>query len=305
MILDALIVTFAFYGVYGWLCGIECGLGLLRLLPRSSLTKQGLRLFTPAWELTHVFLLAGILACFTVFHAGFDTIFRAVMASLLVGLAAIILRIFLVMYMSLGTVKVGLTWLNLLFSAVSFLVPLSFGSAGVLMLTGHNFWQTTTGWFMIGSLVIGLLALAVAFVYYVVGQTPHDRLHQVSRWLNISLAVIVLSLLQLAVARHSGHLVSRPYLYFLLTTLLVLVWQVGLLVSARERYMFVLLSIFAVTTPVLLAWANWPYLLFPQGPVRTAYSPHGYGAVICLALVLLFLIFATGLLAWRLRYRVK
>lgn len=186
------------------------------------------------------------------------------------------------------------------FSMLSFLCPLGFGLASVVLLTGHHFWQSATGWVMAASLALGVLALALSFVYFVVGQTPHDRLHQVSRWLNISLSVLLAIGLQLTLPA-GNHLRTGAFTVFIVIACGITLVQLVSWLTARERYMWWFMSLLGMGAPVLLALANRPYLLFPNVQVQEAYSAETYGVnmAVSLVLVLVVVIWLVVLLAKR------
>jgi cytochrome bd-type quinol oxidase subunit 2 len=294
MIVLSLIITFLLFGIYGWTSAVECGISFLRLLPSSTFTKQGLRLFRPMWEVTNVFLLLGITAFVAFFSSGRKAVFHRVVISLIAGLIAIVVRSGLVLWLYYTKQRTGLRWQNLLFSIASFAVPISFGTTGVTLITGMAFWRSTAGWVMVTSLSLGLLALGVSFVYYVVGQTPHDRLHLVSRWLNVGLSAIVAIGLQLAVIQRTTRLQEAPFSLFIGFAAFGLLVQAGLWLGARERYMWWYFSLFAVVTPLLLGLANRPYLLYSSVKVHDAY---GATLTVVLGVVLVAILAGFGFFA--------
>lgn len=288
------------FGVYGWLCGIECGISLMRLLPSSTLTRHGLSLFTPIWEVTNVFLVLGFAGFAILFSHGVVTIGKAVLPSLVLGLVLLFIRACLVLYLSYGKARTGLTWANVLFVLVSFGVPLSFGAVGAHLLLGNSFWQSSTGWLMILALALGLAALALSFVYFVIGRTPHDRLHIFSRFLNILLCVVMAIALQVWAAHHTLRFVHAPYIDFMIFLAFLVILQIALWRSARERYMWWYLSALALIAPTLLVLANRPYLMYPNVRLGDAYSATAHSGWLAFGLMTVFLIAVVGLglLGW-------
>jgi len=301
MINTALLIIFVCLGIYGWLCGVGCGVAMLRLLPSSSLIRQALRLFSPAWELVNLVLLLGAAAFILLFGNNIDGLQHAVQPGLVLGMALLMVRVLLVVYMSLTHKRTGLTGWNLLFGGLSFAVPLCFGAVGSRLLIGQVFWLSPTGWATMVVLLLGLLALGVGFVYFVVGQTPHDRLRQVSRLATIALVLVVVAWLGVTVAHFTPHVLSLPFTYFEYASIFLLVCQLGLGLIARERYMWWLLSAYAVAAPVLLSLANRPYLDFPQVTLDAAQTgAHAAAEVVGLAIALPVVLLVLGLIAWRL-----
>ena len=258
-----LIITACLFGLFGWMSAVECGVSFLRLLPSSTFTKQGLRLFSPAWELVHLYVLLGGVTFLSQSTRPHTAVFERITASVIVGIAVVFLHVILLIGLRYAKKRTGLTWLNLLFSATSFAVPLSLGSSGIKLLTGQYFWQTLSGWLMILCMALGLVAMALSFVYFVVGQTPHDRLHQVSRWLNVGFGASVVLIFELVVLRQLDRLQVGPTNLLVALAGFIVVLQTGLWFGARERYMWWYLSVFGALTPLLLALANRPYIYYP------------------------------------------
>jgi hypothetical protein len=258
-----IIIICILFGLYGWTAAVECGVSFLRLLPRSTFTKQGLRLFRPMWRLTSLYLLLSCAVFGALFYRTSSQVLRSLGFSLLVGFLALLLRAGFILFLFHTKARTGLTWQNLVLSVLSFIVPASFGVAGIMALTGRAFWGTATGWLMLICLLWGLIAMALSFVYFVVGRTPHDRLHQVSRWLNVGFGVAVTIGLQRMVWRQFVHLHATSFVLFVAAAGFIVLLQAGLWFAARERYMWWYLSLFSVTTPLLFELANRPFLLYP------------------------------------------
>lgn len=239
-----------------------------------------------------MFLVFGAAGVYLIFGHQLSKAVTSVRAGLLVALAVIIARILLAVYLWTSKAKSGFTWRNLLYNLVNFAAPMSLGAVGIHLITGRHFWQTPTGLIMTASLLIGLLAMSVSFVYFIVGQTPHGRLHQLSRWLNVLLAVS-LGLILLSVSWHSHHLRSLALAYLVMFGVAMAAVQFILWLGARERYMFWFVSGLALATPPLLALANSPYLAFPILPLVWAYRLAsdelalglGLGAVLVICIV--------------------
>lgn len=300
MVVLSLVMVSALFGVYGWLCAVECGISLMRLLPSSTLIRHGLSLFTPIWEITNVFLVLGFAGFAILFSRGVLSIGKAVLPSLIVGLALLLVRACLVLYLSYGKARTGLTWLNLLHVLVSFGVPLSFGAVGVHLLLGTSFWQSMAGQLMWIALSIGLLALALSFVYFVIGRTPHDRLHVLSRGLNFLLCIVMAAALQVWAGSHALHFIHTPYIDFMIFLGFLVFLQIALWRSARERYMWWYMSALAIIAPTLLVLANRPYLMYPSVRLNSAYGAAAHNPALVVSLLIIFpvMLFGLGVFGW-------
>lgn len=303
MSLASLIVIFLLLGMYGWLAAVECGFGLLRLLPSSTLTRHALKLCQPAWEaMGLLFLLTGMAGLFVVFRHGWVGIVGTVLPSVVAGVIVVVARFVVLTFMYWRKAKTGLTLLNWLFLVVSLMVPLSFGVASIHLLTGHSFWQTRSGWLLAAMLVVGLCALMLSFTYYVIGQTPRGRLQFLARWLNLLLCLLSTVVLVWVSVHNLPHLLTPSLGWFIGILGFIGVLQLVTWVTKRDRYMWWYLSVVAVLSPMLLMLANRPYLAYPHYTLAAAYGDKPYGLAEVFLLVLLLILLAAGLaaLSWRL-----
>lgn len=300
----SLILIFLLLGIYGWLSAIEFAISLLRLLPSSTATRHSLRLFSPRWEAANVFLLLGLGGFAIFFNGSLATVILATLPFLAAGAVALTLRLGLIFLLTYGKYRTGLRWSNIFFAVTSFAVPLCLGAIGIRLLTGHHLWQTLGGWALIVSLAFGLLAMAMAYIYYSIGLTPHGRIQILSRWLNALFCISVALVLQQLILARQPHLLATPFAGFVLLIAFVVLWQAMLWYSARDRYMWWYLSLVGIGSPVLLALANHPYLMYPQVSLKDAYSAANYHwlAALGLYLVLPLLLAGFGALTWRLMH---
>lgn len=303
MIVASLVLVFALFGVYGWLCGVESGLAVLRLLPGSVLTRHALKLLTPVWELANIVLILGFLSLVVLFPHAWSGATEVLVPSLIVGAVALGLRIIMVLVLWYTRAPIGVRqWYNWLFLAVNLAVPISFGAAGIRLLTGHGVWESLPGGLLMITLCVALAAMALSYVYYVVGHTPRGRLRFVTRWLNIFLCVLGTVVLNRVSAHGSPHLLSVPFVGFMGLFALIIVCQLVLQLLHQERYIWRYISVVAIASPVFLALSNRPYLAFPSRTLTAAYGTHTHGVLVLLGLsaVAIIMLVALGVLAWSL-----
>ena len=302
MVTLSLVVIALLFGVYGWLCGVGCGLSLIRLLPHSTLTRHALTFFRPLWEVTNIFLLLGIGGFVLLYHNAWTSVSKVAVPSLIAGGIALALRIALTLWIHYTKARVGPTGRNLLLVIATFAVPLCFGAVGIRLLIGAPFWDKLTGWFLLLSLFVGFVALALGYVYFVVGQTPHGRIRALSRWSNIALFIVTTIGLQNIISHRFSHLLTLPFIYAMLLLSLTIIWQLALWYSARDRYMWWYISAVGIMSPLLFMLANRPYLYFPTIRLQDVYGSSGHPSTVVWTLSVVFpvLLVVTGLLAWNL-----
>lgn len=298
--MEALLILVALtIGIYGWLSSIELGVSLIRLLPSSTLTRHGLRLFAPRWEVAHFFLILAVAEAMVFFGNGVHEVTKGAPIGLSIGATALVMQIFLRNYLFYNKAKTGLKWKNVLFFLVSYIKPLSFSAVGVKLLTGHNFWQLPTGWAMMAAMVVVLMASAMSFVYYLVGHTPQGRIQAASRILNIAFCGLTAIALQQIIASHQPHLLNRPFVYLMIVVAFVALWQALLWISGQDRYMWWYMTLLFIFGPVFLILANKPYIIFSELTVQEAYinSTHT-GSIVGLAVLFPIMLVSFGLLMW-------
>jgi hypothetical protein len=281
-------------GFYGWLSGIEIGIGMLRLLHKTTLTRYGIGLFRPLWLVTTLFLAISIASFASFFRKDLSFFSGAIRTTLFVGIALLVIRAIAVIYIFYGKKhRSGFSAQNIVFLILSFGVPLTIGAVGVSMLSGASFWSNGTGWLLMCALFLGLLALAGAFVYFIVGLTPQGRTRTISRLLNTAFCVFVAVFVQRSLALHYAHILTLPFIIFTVLIGLIIIWQVILHLSGQERYMWFYLSLVALSAPLLLALANRPYLIYPNALVSATYSPTNIAVQVSYSIALLACIVAT------------
>jgi len=258
------LAVLAAFSLYGLLSGVELGVALLRVEPRLAPAKMSRRVFTPRWEITNVLLLVGCTGIFAVSPEAADQVVRDAWPLLLAGLMALVVRAGLLAYLFVRKSAPGELLLNYLFVAVSLVVPLSLGAAGIYTVTGSLFWQTGVGWTLFGSLLVGMLALGWSFVYYVGGGKAPQGVVVLSRLLNMTLAGVLAIVLLGVLNGGASHLFNLSYAYLAVIAAGIVLAQSMFMASGKEWRMWWCLAPIVLLAPFLLGLANYPYLIFPD-----------------------------------------
>lgn len=306
MLTLSVVIISGMVGLYGWLTCVAAGVSVLRLLPSSTFTKHGLRLFSPRWELSQLLaaaIAAGLLAVFG--HGSGAGLSSHVQQGVALIILAALLRSLLLLLLTYRRTRTGLRAINLLYCASSFLVPFLLGVLGMRVLTTTTARSTPGGWLLLVGLMVTVTALALSFVYFMVGRTPHDRLHQVSRWLNVAACASSIAAAEV-ILRQPGHRLDSPaFTAFLILLAGVAVLQAGLWFGARERYMWWYLSVCIIAAPLLGALANRPYALYPSLPLQTAYGSTTNETAVVVSAALVVVLGGIGILLWPLVHVAK
>lgn len=288
MIDASVLLASAFFALYGLAAAIECGL-VLRMLGRDQRSRA---MFTPLWEVTNVFLVFGFTLLAMLFNGALSQLSHALIATLSVALFTMLARAALVLgiFYIKDEDRVSRLLAGLL-AVATFLVPLSFGAAGIYLLTGQTFYHTLLGSLLMASTVFGLAGVGLATATR--NQTERAMLPGA-----MILAVWFLLLgcaVPLAVT-HSGSVLSQnPILAISLLSAaglaLMLLRAMGL--KLVRTWQFSLFACLAV--PILLAWANRPFLVSAKLSLVSAYGAAAYGhAIVIASLVMLPLIVLGG-----------
>lgn len=236
----------------------------MRLEPRLVPKESSKKVFTPRWEITNLLLVIGCVGMFALSPEVVDLVVQNVWPVLFVGLMALFVRAALLVYLFVHKSAPGGKMLNYLFATVSLVVPLSLGAAGIYMVTGSLFWETSVGLTLFLSLFIGMLALGSGFVYYVGRQKAPQGVVVVSRLLNMALAGVVAIVLLGVLNGGGSHLLNLSYAYLAVIAAGIVLAQSVFMASGKEWRMWWCMAAVAILSPFLLGLANYPYLIYPE-----------------------------------------
>jgi cytochrome bd-type quinol oxidase subunit 2 len=309
MITTFLVIITALFGIYFALSGMEAGIALLYLIgpgkqDKDQVSQPGLRLFTPIWEITNVFLVFGFTGLAVIFSNSLTTIAHDLLSTLIIGLIAIVLRTITVLYLFYyrGVAKLN-RWLGGFFLAVSMTVPISFGLAGIYLLTGSPFWLTDLGWFLAAILVLSSITFAVCFAYFQIKSTQavEKNLSRLMYFL-VTLYCLAASIgLQLVVKETNQiRLQSWPYDVFILLVAILALVEIVYQVTSRGKMLWTYFAGLSVISPILWALSNRPFLMYPHQYLVSSYSASAYAAIVLIALAIIapLIIVGFGLLIW-------
>ncbi len=272
-----------FFAIYGVACSIECGVAVNLLTDKKM---SGRRFFTPLWEVTNVFLVFGVTALAMLFNNSLQTLGSALFSTLIVGLAALILRACIVLTIFYWRPDKLPRWLAWIFAVSCFIIPLSFAAAGAYLLTGKLFWQSFTGWTLMFASFLGILAIGMSLID---GRRKSDF---PLKELVFTLWMIVLgSILPLSAK------ISFPSLQKLPLALLSLLCIGGLgyaltCITNPSRKLWHYAVVLGFLAPMLLAWACRPFLIYGRDTLESAFSAQSYaGAFLVGTAIILPLIF--------------
>jgi cytochrome bd-type quinol oxidase subunit 2 len=232
-------------------------------------------------------LVFGFTTIAMLFNNALQTLSQALLSTLVIGLAALIIRACSVLVIFYWRDDQLPRWLAWLFAICCFTIPLSFAAAGAYLLTGQLFWHSFTGWTLLVAAWLGLVSIGLL--------TMNPK--RSSMWLPNELVfagwmIVLGSVLPLAAKLGLAHIQKTPMLFI---SLLGIGGLTAALVSIKGsgfrlwRYAVAV----GLIAPVLLALANRPYLVGGQIKLEQAFSAASYasaflvGTAIILPLVLL------------------
>lgn len=290
-----LLIVALFFGIYGCLSGLEFGVAIARLVSnKKNANRNVANLFTPLWEITNVFLVFGFTGFTVFFNNALGPISQAILTTLSVAIIALLLRACLVLYIFYYKDTLGAHWTNLLFALCSYLVPLSFGAAGIYLLTGQLFWQSLLGWTFFAVLSLGLLSLGFGMAAYVVGQA-HPRLRYLRFQCTFLTGLAGGIVLQTLTNKYQPRLINYAFITFIGVIDLMVVVSIAFVLTRHSRALVWLMSIAAVVSPPLLALANRPYLSFPNITLAVAYGAQAYGMATLVGTAIILPVILLGL----------
>lgn len=272
-----LMIIALLFGIYGWLSSIEVGISWLRLQKSDVIdAAASRRWFTPLWEVTNVFLVFGFTGFAVIFNNSLPQVSEAVFGLGAFAIGCLLVRAATVLYLYYQHNKLGWSLANLLFAATSLLIPLTFGCMGIRLITGSSLWNNSVGMALAATLLLGILAVASSFVLFV--HRPHYSNAQ-RIWTaicTVAFAGVGTLVVQRAIVSSGSHLAGFGFLAWSGLLDFTLLFTAAVLFAHREQWLWWWLSLVAVTSPIIWAWANRPYLLYP-GLLQNAYGAQAYG----------------------------
>lgn len=281
----SLLVVALFFSLYGVLTSLETGVAILRLWPKLSVNpKATLKLFTPWWEVTNVFLVFGFTAFAMLFNNALPILSPKLLPVLAVAMVALIVRASLAIYFYYHTNTNFGKILNLLFLIANVAIPLSFAAVGIYLLSGQYFWLIPAGWLMMGASVAGLIVIGLSFSnrYLEVNQPLLQR--NLLTWLFAAWV----SLLSLGVLQLTHTELWSSYAPVILESLLVITSAIYIVLLNKRllHRAWILIALTSYIAPLLLAWANRPYLAANLISLDQAFGAKAYANALLIGLVI-------------------
>lgn len=274
----SLFIVIGLFSIYALFCAIECGISLVRLFPKlSTAPNDQIGKFLPLWEITNVFLVFSFTGFTNLFNNAIVDVSKAILPLLIVGLVSLLARPSLVLYLFYRKSPTGLTLPNILFSLACFAIPLSFVASGIYLLSGTYFWQTMPGWIIMLAGAVGLAATGLAYIISADKQTVDSKPFWIQFGLTLIWLILLGAALPLALTHPSfSHMLQPRFNTFLgLIDLCLLAFAVIVSLKTTTK-VWPIAAAFALLAPILLAWANMPYLLFPSYTVSQAFGASIY-----------------------------
>lgn len=288
-IIDAsLLIISGLFGFYALAAAVEYGI-VIKMLGRKHNYKH---MFTPLWEVTNVFLVFGFTGLSILFNSALGALSRDLLGLLSFALVAIVIRASIVLAIFYnGSSKPVPTWLTWLFGITTMLIPLVFAAAGIYLLTGQMFWQSLLGAVLFISSFVGLSSVGLNVLER--KSSRHERLPaQLS-------AVVWLMLLGSVLPIISLHTINNLSPTTLVIVVVAAAGILGLMLLSFVRrsniWLWQALCVTCVALPMLLAWADRPYLISGKFTLVEAYGATSYGSAIVIGLAIMAPLILVGL----------
>jgi len=285
-IIDASVLLIsALFSIYALASAVEYGI-VFKMLGRDQASRK---LFTPLWEITNVFLVFGFTGLAILFNGALTHLSHALMGTL--GAAIVLMLIRSCLVLSIFYIRnddIIPSWLLWPFALVTFLVPLSFSSAGVYLLTGQLFWRSVVG----ATLIVGATAGLAAVGLLVVNRKQKLKDQFAGQLTFIVWLLILGCILPLLVQHVSNNLQQWPLAVLVgLSTV-----GLGLVLAGLRRgiRLWQYAALVCLMVPILLAWADRPYLVSGQLTLSASYGAQTYGTAIVIGLIVMLPLIILG-----------
>lgn len=292
----ALLVVLGLFAVYAVLCSIEFGIALVGLFPRlATQPKRSQQLFTPLWEITNVFLVFGFIGTAVLFNGSLSLFSHHLIPELATIVLALITRAVVVLLLFYGKQTRQQQLLKWLFGLTNLVIPLSFAAAGVYALTGLQFWQTGLGWLFMSLAVFGLFTIGISFLNRIKTTVEQPFIQWLLTGLLGSWCLLVGFALPVSFAHSFSPLSNGPIAVLSLIAGVVL-FSYSIVALALHKlhltwYHSILLGL---ATPILLAWANRPFLISGQLTLDDSFGAQAYIHTLIIGLLVILPLLLVG-----------
>ncbi len=303
MITTSLIIVSLLFGIYYALSCMIFGVSLLYLWKPQNETllkkRTDLKLFSPSWSVIDILLFFSVVCYMILFNHDLPHISDHLLSIIIIGFAAIIIRLCASVYNFYFRRSKEITgliaWILLI---TNFIIPISLGLLGIYFITGIIFWRSHSDLILSVTLILGTLANAFAYAWFSLKRyTPYifRRLCH----LCVTLYCIVGAIfLQIAINHSQSHLLSIPYdIYILLIASLAMV-ELGVWLLKKEYLIWWFLASTAVGSPILWALANRPFILYSKISLFDAYWVTTTAKIVCVSLVIFLLLLVSCFVAF-------
>lgn len=269
MIDAAMLLIVVMFSLYAIACAVECGVALALLNDQTSRSR---RYFTPLWEITNVFLVFGFTGLAYLFSGAVSQLSQALTSILAIALVAFLVRATLVLSIFyLADKEISKSFVGL-FAICCFAIPLSFTAAGAYLFTGQQFWHSFTGWLVMASAVLGILSLGLLSI----NQSRRQAALLSNELIFAAWMLVVGSALPLSTIIAMPHMQKWPLLTLSFLSIIGLFMALLALTTKPKIKLWKIAAMVSLTTPLLLALANRPYLIAGELKLSDAYSAAPY-----------------------------
>lgn len=287
-IIDASVLLIAaFFSLYALTSAVEYGI-VLKMLSRDKTSRK---MFTPLWEVTNVFLVFGFTGLAFLFNGALTHLSRELMGTLGVALVTMLARACLVLSVFYIRDEDHLPdWQVRFFGAATFLVPLTFTASGVYLLTGQLFWNTLLGWTLMLAAAAGLSAAGLLFV----NRKARGRALLFPKLTFATWFLLLGCVIPLVVAHTDSLLAQGPIAILVLLS----AGGLGLMLLRFMKVRYISLWPYAALViflaPLLLAWANRPYLVSGKMTLAQAFGAQTYVSAVVIGLAIMLPLILLG-----------
>jgi len=276
----SVLIISVLFGLYGLASAVEYGI-VIKMLRRDEASKK---MFTPLWEVTNVFLVFGFTGLAMLFNGALTRLSSALMATLGVAITAMLIRACLVLYIFYMNSEQKISGPTLwLFSGTTFLVPITFTSAGIYLLSGKLFWQSLLGIVLMLMAIGGLSSIGLL----ILGRKSTPRQQLSAKLLFVGWLWLIGCLLPL-VTLHTTNTLNKTSLLGLIA---LAACGLGLMllefVQDKNLKMWRYGALSALLVPTVLAWAGRPYLIAGKLTLNQAYGAQTYGSAVVIGMAIL------------------
>ncbi len=287
-----LIITCLLFSFVGVALSVEIGHCLVAVQPKlTSKSTDNVLTNYSSWVILDTLLELLILGILTLVTYSYFVFNNSITWFLVISLLALFIKTSNMTFIHHRYKK---PWLNKSYLLFSYITVISLGSLGVYLVTGKQFWQTSVGWTLIVTILLGVTVTGLSYINRTSALDKSIKLKQLLQLIFVFWLLFMGFVYPIVLQHYNSSLIG---ISLSIMEAVVIGGVIGYTISTiqqkkpHELYQYCFLISLLVT--FLIGWNNRPYLILGRIPINQIFKLNAFHSSLSwLAwLVLLLMIF--------------